>query len=81
MINRQAVCCLGLLWLALTACGGSNAEAGKPAKVEPAKVDTRRVGESELTTIQLTEKAHARLGIQTVPIDYKRYNQKLWMSG
>ena len=54
MINRQAVCCLGLLWLALTACGGSNAEAGKPAKVAPAKVDTRRVGESELTTIRLT---------------------------
>ncbi len=71
MTNRHAACCLGCCWLALTACGGSNAEAGKPTKEEPAKVDTRRIGESELTTIQLTEKAHARLGIQTVPVDYK----------
>ena len=81
MTDRQALCCLGLLWLALTACGGSNAEAGKPAKVAPAKVDTRRVGESELTTIQLTEKAHARLGIQTVPIDYKSAPQSYTAAG
>ena len=81
MTDRQALCCLGLLWLALTACGGSNAEAGKPAKVAPAKVDTRRVGESELTTIQLTEKAHARLGIQTVPIGYKPAPQSYTVAG
>lgn len=81
MTNRHAACGLGCFWLALTACGGSNAGAGKPTKVNPAKVDTRRVGESELTTIQLTEKAHARLGIQTLPIDYRPAPESYTVAG
>ena len=81
MTNRQTLYCLGTLWLTCAACGGPDAQAGKQAKVAPAKIDTRRVGESELTTIKLTEQAHARLGIQTAAVGYKPAPESYTVAG
>lgn len=51
----------------LTSCGDSG-DAAPPAKVEPAKIESKPVGEADLATLTLTAKAVERLGIETAAI-------------
>src|SRR4030042_1898198 len=59
-------------------CGKSPSSAAKPQA--PAKVENA-VKEAELTTVKLTEKAEARLGIETKPVEIKRIPGTLVVGG
>lgn len=64
------VCCTVMVFAALQACDtGKNAPKSK-AK-EPAKVESKLVGEAALTTIKLTPEAEQRLGIKTAEATYQ----------
>lgn len=64
MIHRRfRAAAAGGLLLLLSGCGDQETTAAE--KVEPAKIETRKVGEADLTRLVLTAKAVERLGIKT----------------